>query len=108
MAVGRGWGEDGGAGGFCMGTFALNLGNSSCILLVSHICASNICVTQRKSFLKDTSHDRHSQWQGRWMDYISMSLTSCRGLDMPLEITENLHVLFLFKIMFSLNPAQII
>ena len=33
-----------------------------------------------------------------------MSLTGCRGLDMPLEITENLHVHFLFKIMFS--PPQ--
>ena len=34
------------------------------------------------------------------MDCTPMSLTGCRGLDMPLEITENLHVRFLFKIMF--------
>ena len=84
--------------GCCMGAFT-NV-NSSYILLVSHICTSNMCVTQRKSFLKDISHDGHSQWQGRWMDCTPMSLTGCQGLDMPLEITENLHVHFLFKIMF--------
>ena len=86
--------------GCCMGAFALNLGNSSCILLVSHICTSNVCVAQRKSFLKDTSHDGHSQGQGRWVDCTPMSLTGCWGLDMTLEIAENLHVRFLFKIMF--------